>query len=214
WDRFERRLGRSRRWRIAAAVAGAAAVIAAAVVVVPQLGTSPTPLPKITQPPDPYFGWVNAEDPIGQWKLQHPPTWRVTHFEGVYEVLPPGEVATPAGEPTFAVTIARLSGELEPSAAAEDPTVVRGEWRGGRPYLRIEQKAGDGSVGYIYRIDWSPPCAFQTQGTVCDFEPSVLVVHVYSSDQARFDRYSEDADLVARSIEYWDTTPPPVPASS
>ncbi|MGH2785352.1 MAG: hypothetical protein ACRDJ1_08820 [Actinomycetota bacterium] len=212
WDRFERRLGRSRRWRIVASIAGAVAVIVAAAVVVPQLGTSPTLLPKVVQP-DPFAGWTTAEDPIGQWKVKHPPTWRVTQFEGVYEVLPPGEIATAAGEPTFAVTIARLSEDLEPSAAAEDPTVQRGTWPDGRPYLRIQMQAGDGSVGYIYRIDWSPPCAFATQGTVCDFEPSTLVVHIYSSDQTRYDRYVADADLVARSIEFWNTTPPAVPTS-
>ena len=213
WDRFERRVGRSRRWRLFAGLAGAAAVIVAAVIV-PQLGTGGST--RITPPittPDPYVGWTDADDPIGQWTLKHPPTWRVTHFEGVYEVLPPGEVATPAGEPTFAVTIARLSEDFELPAAAEDPTVQRGMWPGDpdRPYMRIQQQGG--SVGYIYRIDWSPPCAFAVPpAPICDYEPSVLVVHVYSSDQQRFDRYSVDGELVARSIRYVDG-PIPTPSS-
>jgi len=210
WDRFERRAGRSRRWRLAASLAGTAALITAAAIVVPQLSTSETPRTPIVSTPDPYAGWLTAEDPVGQWTLRHPMSWRVTQFEGDYEVLPPGEVATPAGEPTFAVTIARLSEDLEPSAAAEDPTVVRGVWEDGRPFMRIQQRGY--SVGYIYRIDWRAPCAFETPA--CDVEPATLVVHVFSTDQARLDRYVEEADLVAKSIVYRDVPPPTDPPSS
>ncbi|MEX2554938.1 MAG: hypothetical protein WEB06_04845 [Actinomycetota bacterium] len=213
WDRFERRVGRSRRRQMVAGLAGAAAVIVAAVIVVPQLGTGgATRITPPIAPPAPYVGWSEASDPIGQWTVKHPLTWRVTHFEGVYEVLPPGEIGTAAGEPTFAVTIARLEEDLERSAAEGAEGVLRGTWGGGRPYMRIEQQAGDGSVGYFYRIDWRPPCAFETPA--CDIAPSTLVVHVFASDQARFDKYSADGELVARSITYMVTSGPSTPASS
>ena len=209
WDRFERRMGRSRRWRLVASLAGAAAVITAAAIVVPQLSSKNTVNPPIISTPDPYAGWLTATDPVGQWTLRHPMSWKVTQFEGVYEVLPPGEIGSVAAEPTFSVIISRLSEDFERPAAEGDPTVERGVWPGGRPYMRIPQQAGDGSVGYVYRIDWSPPCAFATQGgPLCDFEPSVLMVHIFSSDQARFDRYAEDGDLVAKSIRYRDVPPP------
>ena len=208
WDRFERRVGRDRRWRLIASLTGAVAVIVAAAVVVPQLLTTTTKLPPVVQP-DPYAGWTEAVDPVGQWTLKHPPTWRVTQFEGVYEVLPPGEIGSIAGEPTFSVIISRLSEDFELPAAQGDPTVERGVWPGGRPYMRIPQQAGDGSVGYKYRIDWSPPCAFAAPpAAICDFEPSVLIVHVFSSDQTRFDRYAADGELVAKSIVYRDVPPP------
>lgn len=209
WDRFEQRLGRARRWRYIAAFAGAAAVIAAAAIVVPQLGTNGVRF----QPPsaDPYEGWPADHDPIGGWTIRIPPNWRLTQFEGVYEVLPPGEIATPASEPTFAVTVSRLEEDLEPPAAQGDPTVLRGTWSDGRPYLRIELKPDDGSVvGYYYRVDWRPPCAFETPG--CDVSPATLVVHVFEiGDNGRFDKYSALGELVARSIRYVDPRPPPTP---
>jgi hypothetical protein len=213
WDRFEHRLGRGRRWRIALAFAGAAAVIAAAVIVVPQLGTNGVRVGPPLATPDPYEGWEAGHDPIGGWTVRMPPTWRLTSFEGVYEVLPPDEIATPAGEPTFAVTIARLEEDLEPSAAADDPSVQRGTWPEGRPFLRIELKPDDRSVvGYVYRIDWRPPCAFESPG--CDIAPSTLVVTVMEvGDNGRFEKYRALGELVARSIRYVDPMPPATPIS-
>ena len=207
WDRFERRMGRSRRWRLVASLAGAAAVITATAIVVPQLSSKDTVNPPIISTPDPYAGWLTATDPVGQWTLRHPMSWKVMQFEGNYEVIPPGHVGSISGETTFAVMIARLSEDFERPAADEDPTVVRGVWDDGRPYMRIQQRGY--SVGYMYRIDWSPPCAFATEGEpLCDFEPSVLIVHVFSQDQTLLDRYAEEGDLVAKSIRYRDVPPP------
>jgi hypothetical protein len=212
WDRFEHRMGRTRRWRLVAALTGAAAVIAVGAIVVPQLATNGAPGPRFVSTPDPYAGWLTATNEVQQWTLKHPNSWRFTHFEDIYEVLPPGEIGTIAGEPTFAVTVVRISADFELPAAAEDPTVVRGALTDGRPFMRIQQRGQ--SIGYIYRIDWSPPCAFATQGAICDYEPSVLIVHVYATDQARLDKYGEEGDLVAKSIEYRDVPPPTEPPRS
>lgn len=214
WDRFERRVGRSRRWRLVASLAGAAAVIAAAAIVVPQLSSSPVrPIPKITQPPDPYAGWQFASDPVGQWTVRFPRDWRAVSFEGTYDILPPGEIGTAAGKPTFAVYIAKLDEELEPPAAEGDPSVLRGVWSDGRPYLKIDLKPEDKSVvGHTYRIDWRPPCAFETPA--CDVAPSTLVVQVIEiGNDGRFQRYGETGDLIARSITSGVTvSPEPIPS--
>lgn len=213
WDRFEHRIGRARRWRMAAALAGAAAVIVAAVIVVPNLATNGG-VGFDTPPPDPYAGWQSGSDPIGQWTVLFPADWRLTQFEGTNDILPPGEKGTAAGEPTFAVYIARIDEDLEPNAAFEDPTIKRGVWPGGRPYLRIELRPPDNSVqGYTYRIDWRTPCAFEAQP--CDVAPSTLVVQVIEiGNEGRFAMYAEDGELVARSIRYLDVPPPSAPTPS
>lgn len=106
WDRFERRMGRSRRWRMVVAFAGAAAVIVAAAIVVPQLGTRGVkPAPPITQPPTviqtdgsfatfPTDDWVlfRSGETYGsqnvRYEFRHPRWWKIGEHEAVFEIRP------------------------------------------------------------------------------------------------------------------------------
>ena len=114
WHRFERRVSRSRRWRMMAGLAGAAAVIVAAVIVVPQLGTSGVkPAPFATQPPTGIPTDFGNPFPIDDWntfksadgyEVRYPRWWVVSEFEAVWEFRPYWLKGEAVGEPTFSVT--------------------------------------------------------------------------------------------------------------
>ena len=123
WDRFERRIGRSRRWRLFAGLAGAAAVIVAAVIVVPQLGTGGTAdhsADRFSRPVRGVDGSGRSERPVDLREQYHRPGC-VTQLKACTRCSRRVEVATPAGEPTFAVTIARLSEDFELPAVGRGP---------------------------------------------------------------------------------------------
>jgi hypothetical protein len=114
WDRFERRVGRSRRWRLFAGLAGTAAVIVAAAIVVPQLGTSGVkPGPFATQPstviptdlgnPFPIDDWNTFKSADG-YEVRYPRWWVVSEFEAVWEFRPYWLKGEAVGEPTYSVT--------------------------------------------------------------------------------------------------------------
>src|SRR5437870_3958339 len=99
WKQFERRVGRARRVRLLTSVAAAAAVIAAGAIVVPHLTHSGRVIVPQTQPPDAYAGWKTFESTVGEFRVRYPADWRVTEFEGTYDILPPGMPAPAVGRP-------------------------------------------------------------------------------------------------------------------
>jgi hypothetical protein len=211
WDRFERRLGRSRRWTLMASIAGMAAVIVAAVLVVPQLmrddgtgvTTQPTSSPSVTPSPsptvDPYAGWLTFENEEQLYRLKHP-TWRVGMFEAVYEFGPPGLPATDArgAEDSFGVVVNVLDASLFDTKLAPMPSA------GPSQRASDTEESRDGTVLYIkHRIDWSASRCI-TLGTACPKGDELyLLVTIQGEDTAELmGRYREIAELIVQSIEY------------
>jgi hypothetical protein len=210
WDRFEGRARRDRRVRFAAALASVAVIAAASALAIPQLlpESSPVITPPTESPtPDPHAGWKEFVNDVDLYRLRYPADWRVTNYEGVHEVLAPGQPATQAGEPTMAVTLALLGGNEQ----FDSP-----EWRArgyerstrpdGRPFVWNEERRGDGWHTVTYRIDWSAPCTFQNpqypERPVCDIANETLVVQILAGNGELWSSYEETARRIVDSIEH------------
>lgn len=211
WDRFERRAGRGRQVRLFAAIAAAAAVAVASVIVVPQLGTNDG-IGLSTNPPsqnptvDPYAGWSTYDYDLYQFTLRHPTDWRVVVFEANPEVLAPGQVATAAGEPTMAVTLALLNEAFDaPRLRQQGFDVSIGP--AGRPFVRTEESDENGGKRVFYRIDWYY-CQQQTPApgesaipNVCYRENQTLAVTIHAGTDRLWEQYGAVAERIVTSIE-------------
>ena len=207
WDRFERRMGRSRRWRMLAGLAGAAAVIVAAVIVVPQLGTggtrivAPIATPSSPTPTvDPYAGWQTFGNLEQHYLLKHPNEWRVSIFEAVYEFGPRELPATDArgAQDSFGVVVNVLDASFFDTKLTTKP--------GAGPSERTSdtEESRDGTVLYIrHRIDWSASRCI-TLGTTCpEGDELYLLVTIQGEDTAEFmGTFREMGELIVQSIEY------------
>lgn len=209
WDRFERRLGRSRGWMLAASFAGVAALIVAAVIVVPKLGTGGTRIiPPATQPPttsptptvDPYAGWKTFENAEQHYRLKHPAEWRVSMFEAVYEFGPRELPATDARGPqdSFGVIVNVLESSFFDKPLASTPDA------GSEERASDTEETRDGTVLYVrHRIDWSASRCI-TLGTTCpEGDDLILVVTINGEDTAELmGAYREIGELIVASLEY------------
>jgi hypothetical protein len=211
WDRFERRLGRSRRWMLMASLAGVTAIVVAAVLVVPQLGksakgrgvttqpSSPTPTPSPTV--DPYAGWKTFENAEQHYRLRYPSDWRESVFEAVYEFNPPGLPSTDGrgAEDSFGVIVNVLeSSFFEEKPLASNPDIGPGE----RSSDTTERR--DGTILYIsHRFDWSASRCI-TLGTTCpEGDDLILLVTIQGEDTAELmGTYREMGEQIIASLEY------------
>lgn len=206
WDRFERRVGRSRRWRLVASIAGAAAVIVAAVIVVPQLDASaPRVVHPITSPSDPYLGWITFELPEQHYRLRYPADWKKSVFEAHWG-FGPSELPFVDGrgaDDSFGVVIAVLEQDLlDPPLRAKPGASPTSDERTGDS----SQTALDGNVlRVVYRTDWSASRCITLQTECPPGDDLVLLVTILGEDGPEFmGRYRDIADLIRRSIEYID----------
>jgi hypothetical protein len=209
WDRFERRARRDRRVRFAAALAGVAVIAAAAAIAIPRL--VPDAPPVVTQPsetptPDPYSGWKEFRNDVDDYRLRYPADWRVTNYEGVHEVLAPGQPATSAGDPTMAVTLVLFAdGEPFDTPAIRAKGFDRSTRPDGRGYVVHEDEGAGGSHTVTYRFDWSSPCAFQTPA--CTIGVQRLEVRIIAGTARLWDTYEETARRIVDSIEFDSALP-------
>ena len=223
WDRFERRLGRSRRWALIASIAGTAAVIVAAVLIVPKLGTGgvrvippatqPTSNPSITVSPSPTVSPGGSTPLICQmqpcksfenldkhFRLSYPAEWRTSAFEAVDEFNPPGLDSTDGKGPdgSFGVVVNVLEASSLDDKLASKP----GAGPSGRASDTEETR--DGSVLYVrHRIDWSASRCI-TLGTTCpEGDELYLIVTIQGEDTAELmGKYREIGELIVASLEY------------
>jgi hypothetical protein len=232
WARFARRVRRERRRRAAAAGLAAVATAVAAWAVAPRLlgrgeglapATTGSPSAPATATPSPSpapsesadtAGWATLAVDEDDYRLRYPPGWRTTVFEGVHEVLAPGQPATAVGEPTLAVTLALLREPYDDPAWASLGPFERGRWSDGRPWVRREVREEGGSRRVETRIDWStcvPGVTLGPRGQGCERVPSgvrALVVTVHVGSDALWERYGADALRVVDSVTYDGPTGP------
>lgn len=211
WDRFERRARRGRRSRFAAAIVGVAAVAAASAVAIPRLlpdrteVISPPPLPTagVTEgptgspTPNPYAGWQRFSNELHHYALRYPSDWRVTSFEDVYEVVAPGQVSSPAGEPTMSISLAYLNEKFDDVDRLRSAGFDRSTRPDGRAFVWREERASDGSGRLDYRFDWSDDCS-----DAADCTPHTLVVTIYIGTEQLRREFEMTARWVVDSIEF------------
>ncbi|HEX9712331.1 MAG TPA: hypothetical protein VGB52_07250 [Actinomycetota bacterium] len=169
----------------------------------PAPSASPTPLPG----PDSVTFWDSASG----YALLMPDPWRVTEFEGVIELLPPGEIGLSAGEDTFAVEIQLRMGEhymdlvTRPGDSSEEETELAG-----RPAYKVEYDGSHRGTGrgVIYTVDW--PSSFCSLAG-CTNEPNALMIHIVASTPDRWESYSAEAVTAVEGLRA-TASPSDVPA--
>ena len=192
FDRVEHRVRRAHTQRVAIGATLVVALIAALSVVLPRLGGDtrdggfaiPGETPSSTPTPAPDDERVTVRDEQDGYQLRMPPDWRVTEFEGVVELLPPGMVGTAAGEDTFAVSLMLYGEEYQ---RADPNTMVAG---------RSASRSMTRRNGYAYHVDWS--------GSTCDGSSCTLWIFIDPPTGELADRFGDDAQRVVESIQHID----------
>ncbi len=198
--RFEARVTKTRRTRIAMSALGLAAVAIAAVVVVPRVlpdretemfepgpGTeSPTPKAGIDT-----TGWSVYSG--NGWTMKHSPKWRVALFEGDTEFVPQDLKGTAVGEPTFALIVRPEPEAYDAVALPSGGETVTGTWNDGRKYRQWRS------------TDASKP----RSETVFEIDAdSSLHVIYYVSTVALWDAHVREADASFDSLTFTATIEP------